>query len=84
MAAVNVNCSIPEGLVISNDEGVTKVTLNGSATTWADKRNPRGAGFPASFQPAPGVTSVDSTYINTWLTANAALPLVVAGQVALA
>jgi hypothetical protein len=78
MSNVNVNNALPIDLDIGGG-----VVLNGSNTTWSGP-NPRGAGWPASFNPSPGSTSVDETVINDWLTANAALPMVANGLIALA
>ena len=82
MANVNVNCTAPNGLVI--EVAGQRVTLNGSDTNWAGAANPWGAPGSVPTSPAPGVTSVDSTFINAWLTANAGQPLVTGGVVALA
>ena len=80
MAKVNVECKLPTGLVCEL-RGHASVTLNGTNTQ--PRVNQHGAAFGQDTTLAPGVTSVDEKFITAWLVANAHLPMVANGLIAI-
>jgi hypothetical protein len=84
MATVNVTCAIPQGLICEIFTPTPRrVVLNGSNTS-KTVHNPHGASHGQRTTPAPGVTAVDEDFIKAWLAANAHLPMVQNGVIAIA